>query len=227
MEGGCRFPDWRQSIIRDIKLLHYDTVILLYQGWGYNYYHFLIETFLRLFHFPNYKDLIANSDVHFIVPKSGHFDGKFAGKFVTDYFNLIGVSSNRLITLHNHQMLLVKRLIVPRETSCIQASPHQMQEAQAYFFQLLSSKLEVKLALERYKLRQKLLDDGCETLGNREETHWILVMKRPGTVPRHVSNHYQMVKALKAAFPCEVFKVRLQTKKKTASSTCSPPCSLS
>ncbi len=143
--GGCGTEDMdvprKLAHVTDFKPIEHKKVILVDQAWGYNYYHFINEAFMRLFQYNNIKDLVKDKNQYFILPKSGHFNGAFGDrKFVEEIFGVMGVAKNRLITINGNQGLLVKHLEIPKPIYCGNPQIEQLQKAQSYFWDEISRK---------------------------------------------------------------------------------------
>ncbi|SPQ95364.1 unnamed protein product (mitochondrion) [Plasmodiophora brassicae] len=93
------------------------TVVSIVQVWGYGFYHFFMEQFMRLA--LVYDDVIADPSIRILAFTMGD-----ASNFL---FDLAGIDPSRVISYNENRVWFARRLIVPATTGCGQARSPAVQ----------------------------------------------------------------------------------------------------
>jgi hypothetical protein len=184
---GCRLNELEQPPKKiDISKAkrRYRRAIYLWQFWSENYYHFMIENYLRFFLAYHYLRVLNNEEDRkidaILIQKS-----KYKG-VNEDVFKLIGWGDVQLVDVYE-EPIFVEELLSPQFSHCGSSTNYQSFVARYYLSSLLN------------------LPDP-KTIDPKELI--ILIIKRSGG-DRFIANHDALVNAMKKEFPNEnivVFK---------------------
>lgn len=176
--GGCRasaaqFPDSILTTPSPHPTRKIDNAVLLSQFWGENYYHWLVEDFLRLA--LVYEYLVKHSHVKLIM-----YNVPAAAALTS----LIGIDPDRIVPYADSGMLyFVKKLAVPSGTACGAASGPAAQYMR-HIFRRNAARTYPQLHAE-----------------DKKKNVTVLVQRRQKGTARSLINHVEMMEKLGDAFP--------------------------
>jgi hypothetical protein len=178
---GCRLEELDMPPIRidtSNTRRKFKRAIYLWQYWSDNYYHFMIENYLRFFLVYDYL-LAQNSDGNRKIDAILIQKNKY-NKVNEDAFKAINWGDIELVDIFE-EPIFIEELISPQFSECGNTSHYQAYVARHYLSQLLQ-------------------------LPNAQDVNLkeliILIIKRSGG-DRSIANHWELVQAIKEAFPNE------------------------
>ncbi|CAM9175501.1 unnamed protein product [Phaeothamnion confervicola] len=190
LAGGCKVHPhpgdaWTKFSSADLtpkRRRNLDGIVVnIFQLWGTGTYHFLIESFPRIAHVHQF--LLDNPMVRVLVPAAPR-------PLADQMFRLIGIDPSRLVRKDRKDNFFVETLLVPTPTACGRASRPALQA--------IKTLLRKGVVAAYY--------GGDEPQRDPHHRHIVVQQRSPGG-HRSVTNHDQLVEALRAAFPTATIDV--------------------
>ncbi|CEP03012.1 unnamed protein product (mitochondrion) [Plasmodiophora brassicae] len=179
--GGCEegpwnpYPTLADGPVSPIK----GRVVLIAMFWAYRYFHWLVESFLRLAMVRDW--LIANPDVRIMAYRPPGPDGLW------DLYAMLGLDRSRFIDYDPRTVYHVEKLLVPTATAGGRLIPRAAVLVRDEFRLHLAKRFPQRVPSGRRPVR--------------------IVLQSRGNLARHIVNHNDLLAGLRRRFPNAVVDV--------------------